>query len=422
MKGAWAGPLVLLAASAGGSPSDPPRGEEPRVLSWEDCVAVAAADNPDLASSVRAMEASRASWRGSFNGLLPRATLSNGFSEASGSAVSWQAQAGASLSLFDMGQVASIRSAGAGLSAARAGLRQASTALRFSLRSAFAQLLFAQKNALVSKAILDMRRRSSQLVELRYSSGRESKGNTLRSKAQTAQAEADLAQALRGLRTAQKALGRRLGRDSFAPVAATGTLSAQAPPELPRDLEPLLAVRPDIAAQQALLRGARAALSQARSSLWPTASVNYGRSRLGPTEFPSERYSWTFGGLLSYPLFGGGPTATYFAVQGAMKGVEKSEQDLRAARNQAVVDLEDSWSSFAGGTDQVRVQAALLAAARQRNEEADVRYASGLLTYDGWEIIASDRINTERQAIKAELDAAIAEAAWARATGRTLEE
>jgi hypothetical protein len=68
------------------------------------------------------------------------------------------------------------------------------------------------------------------------------------------------------------------------------------------------------------------------------------------------------------------------------------------------------------------VQQALLAAARQRSAEADVRYQSGLLTYDNWEIIVSDRISTERQAISAKLAAVNAEAAWERSLGKGLGE
>ena len=86
-------------------------------------------------------------------------------------------------------------------------------------------------------------------------------------------------------------------------------------------------------------------------------------------------------------------------------------------RDAAIADLETSWSSYAGSVDQVSVQHALLDAARQRNEEADVRYASGLLTYDSWEIIASDRISSERQAVNADLNSVVNEAAWQRSLG-----
>lgn len=398
--------------------------EASRPLAWEDCVGIASRSNPDLASSRRALEAGRASYYGSFNGFLPRLSLSNSYNDSRGSDGSsrWQAQGTASLDLFNASKAADIKSASAGLSRAEAGLRLASANLRLSLRQAFAQLLFAQQNLEVSRTILDIRQRSAQLVALRYDSGRESKGNMLRSKAQFVQAQADLAQALRALRTARNSLDRQLGLDDFAAVVATGALKAQAPPELPNDLQAFLALRPDIAVQEAAIKNAKASLGQARSSLWPSLSANYTRSRLGPGEFPSSRYHWTATAVLSYPLFGGGPSAAHFAVSAAKRSLEKEEQDLRSVRDQARVEMENAWSAFAGASDQVRVQTALLEAARQRSDEADVRYASGLLSYDNWEIIASDRIGSERQSLQARLNAVAAEAAWEKAIGKTLGE
>jgi len=86
------------------------------------------------------------------------------------------------------------------------------------------------------------------------------------------------------------------------------------------------------------------------------------------------------------------------------------------------VDLETTWSGYASAYDQVKVQHALLEAARQRNDEADVRYASGLLTYDNWEIIASDRISTEKQAISSDFNAVVSQASWEKSIGKELGE
>lgn len=410
--------LVLLPCLTPAQETNPDR---PLLFTWEDCVATALKNNPDLASSSRALEAGKASYRGSFNGLLPQLNLSNSYSDSDSfggnGGFHWQAQGTASLDLWNAGQIASIKSASAEVRQAQANLRQASSTLRLNLRKAFAQLLFAQKNVEVSKKILEMRQRSSQLVTLRYDSGRESKGNRLRSRAQFLQAQADYSQALRDLRTAQKSLDRQLGLDEFSMVIATGTLDANPLPDFPTNPKDLLSSRPDIAAQQAVIQNAQASLAQSYSTLWPKLSASYSRSILGTKEFPSSRYGWSLSGVLSYPLFGGGPTATIFAVSASKKKLEKAEQDLRSVRNQAILELESSWSSFAGTVDQVKVQDSLLEAARQRNDEADIRYANGLLSYDNWEIIASDRINSERQSIQTQLNSVNAEAAWKKALG-----
>jgi len=322
--------------------------------------------------------------------------------------------------VLDAGQIAGIRSASAVLSQAEAVHRLASSTLRLALQQDFAQLLFDQADLNVLKTIADLRRKDAQMIALRYNSGRESKGDMLRSKAQLLQAEADYAQELRNLRTSRKALDRDLGLDDFTVVSATGSLAAKLPPPLPDNLTPYLDARPDVALQEAVVRGAEAGVEQSWSTAWPALSLTYSRSALGQKEFPSRQYGWSFLGVLSYPLFGGGPTSTYYAVSAAKRSLEKAREDLRGVRNQAVVGLESSWSSLMGAIDQVAVQTALLAAARQRNAEADIEYQGGLIDFNAWEIIASDRISQEKLAIQATLNAALAQAAWDNALGKEL--
>jgi len=416
--------LAMCLAWAAGAAAQEQPAPASKPLTWADCVALALRKNPDLASSFAAAEAQRAAYRGSFNGVMPSLTLSNGYSDSSSNLTGnrWSAQATADMDLFNPAKLAGIRSASASLTQAEANRRLTSASVRFNLWQAFMQVLFAERSIEVNRRILQLRDNDARLVALRYDSGRESKGNMLRAKAQLQQAQADLNQAMRNLRADQTALDRQLGLDDFQRVEATGTLTALPPPAFPEDPSSWLARRPDVAVQQAVVEGARASLSSARSSLWPTLSGNYTRGRLGRDEFPSSGYSWIGGLTLSYPLFGGGPTSTYYAIKAADRSLERAQQDLRSVRDQAVTDLETSWASYAGAVDQVSVQEQLLEAARQRNDEADVRYASGLLTYDNWEIIASDRINQERQAVSADYNAAVGQAGWERAIGKGLGE
>ncbi len=403
----------------------PGQAGEPRVLTWPEAVAAARRENPELSSSRHAASASRQSYLGSYDGLLPTLSLSNGWSDSNTAGPTtdhWDASGSLGLSVFDMGTVSGIRRAKASLDRAGANLRLAASTLRFNLRRAFLQLLQAQENMEVSGTIHGIRKKSAELVRLRYDSGRESRGNMLRASAQALQADADLAQAGRDLGTARRTLVRHLGLAAYKAVAAAGTLAPAEPPEFPKDPEPLLSRRPDLEVQAATVRTAETGVSSARSILWPTLSSRYSRSAAGKDAFPSDRYSWTAGATLSLPVFGGGPTAAYREIQAAKSDLDAAREDLRAARAQVAVELEGAWSDFARAASQAKVQAALLEAARQRGEEADIRYASGLLSYDNWEIISTDRVVQERQALQARLNAALAEAAWDRALGKGLEE
>lgn len=401
-----------------------PAAPQERVLSWEDAAALALSQNPDLTSARLSERAGRHDYRGSYNGLLPQLTLSNTRNENKNQtpASRWEAQASVSMSLLDMGTVAGIRRSKASLASAAASARQTAADLRYDLRSAFLNLLLSQENLQVAKLVAEVRRKGSDLVALRYRSGRESKGNTMRAAAQALQAQAELSQAGRGLRTARRLLARRLGLDDFETLSATGTLTAVPAPDAPAKIEEYLSRRPDLAGQEAQVRSAAATLSDARSAFWPSLSARYSRSSTGPTELPRSQYSWTAAATLSLPLFSGGPTAAYHDIAAASKRLDAARQDLRAARYQALVDLEESWSDFARAAERAAVDSALLAASRQRSEEADIRYASGLLSYDNWEIIASDRVTQENKELQARLSSAVSEAAWERALGKGLGE
>ncbi|MBI3565683.1 MAG: hypothetical protein HY079_10845, partial [Elusimicrobia bacterium] len=79
-------------------------------------------------------------------------------------------------------------------------------------------------------------------------------------------------------------------------------------------------------------------------------------------------------------------------------------------------------ASYANAVDQVGSQRAQLEASRQRNDEADVRYASGLLSFDNWTVIVSQRVSDEQSAVSSVRDAVVAQAAWEKALGKVLGE
>jgi outer membrane protein TolC len=396
-------------------------------LTWEDCVRIAEQRNPDLLSARKALESQRARYLGSYNGLMPQVTLSNSRTDGGpasavrGAGPQWQAQGSAGMDLFNLKDYADIGSASATQSQVSAQLRLESAALRFSLRQAFADVLLAQEQVNVSTKIRDLRKTNARTVALLYDSGRESKGNRMKAEAELYQAEAELAQAVRSLRSTRVGLNHQLGHDDFALTTATGTLEAAALPPPPDD-DSLLANHPQIASFEAAEAVARAGVKSAWSGVLPNLSVNYSRSVVDSKEFPTANAQWSAAGVLSLPIFGGGPTASWYAVTAAKRTLEKTREDLRSAKLQVRDTLESSWASLAGSIDQVEVQRRFLAAASQRNEEAGVRYSSGLMTFEDWELVVSDFVNFERSMVQSRHDAVIAESAWLKALGKGLEE
>jgi outer membrane protein TolC/MFS family permease len=418
-RAAAAGLAAALLLAAGARPAR----AESKPLTWEQCEALAADSNPDLAASRFSLEASFASFYQSINGVMPQVNLTNSLNEGSVMPVNrWSAQATASMNLINAVQINNIRAASAATSLNEANLRKASADLRQTLRFAFSHLLFAQESLKVSRLISSLREHDAEMIGLRYNSGTEAKGDKLLADAQTMQARLSIVAAERDVRAAQRELAQRLGRETYEDFVASGTLGAAAPPSRPEDLTPLLLLQPEVLIAEASQRQAKVGVSQAESALWPSLSGNYSRSRTDRVEFPSANYAWGAGLTLSYPLFGAGPTSTWYGTKAAKRSLDASGRSLQSVRVSGLTTLESTWASYADAVDQVQVQQALLAADRQRNDEADVEYASGLLIYANWEQIASSRISEESQVISALKSAMDAETSWNRALGRALGE
>lgn len=392
-------------------------------LTWEEAVAEAARANPALDASRLSLKASRQGFWTSLNSLLPSASLSNSWSDSKGA--TGDSRYGASFSAswsLSLSKLAVIAESAASVRQSEAALMTASADLRRDLRVAFARLYFAQQSLEAAKVVRDMRLRYADLVSLRYDSGRESKGNLLRAQAQKASALADYASAERGLRVTRRELLRRLGRENYIEVTATGTLVAQAPPPMPDDFLPLLDLRPEILSSRAAASAARARRVASRSDFIPSVSANYSRSVSGPTEFPNRARTWSAGASLSLPLFGAGPTASIHDAIAASARADAAERQLAAERQAGLLTLEQAWANYADAVQNAEAAEAQLVASRQRNDEADVRYAAGLLSFDVWEPIVSERVSRESSVVSSRRAAIESQAAWERALGRALGE
>jgi outer membrane protein TolC len=407
----------------------PPDEPEALTLTWDDCVALAARRNPTLVAADYAEKASRYSYYGSYDGVLPSLTLTNSYARnntvngvAIGSQGLYTAAATANWSLFNMGQVASIRTAKAGYNQALANQRLASASLRFNLRAAFASVYFARESLEMTRRIEKIQKQNAEEVSLRYQSGNEYKGNMMNSNAQYLVARINTIQAVRSLRAAVKTLDQYLGLDEFSNVVVTGTLVAQTPPNFPGRMSDFLETRPDVAVQEAVVQSARASLASSESPLYPNFSVNYSRLREGGTEFPSHEYIWTAGATLSYPIFAGGPASTYFNVRSSQQSLADQESLLRATREAALANLENAWASYANAVDQAVGEQAVLESYRQRNDEGAVRYAAGLVTFDNWQVIVTQWVGAEQTSITNWQQAVTAQAAWEQALGKALGE
>ncbi len=427
-------PLSAEAAIQFTIPVVPPHLENPAAtLTWKQCVQIAKENGQNLLAALRAEEASRASYLGTYNGLMPTLNLADrynkvqglsGFSYSQGFVGNYHIQATASggMNIFNYSTFANIWSGKAGWLSAAGNRRLASVTLRYNLRLAFANLIYAQLAVDINKMIMGVWRQNYDMIKLRYDSGKESKGNMLTIYGLYLQARAGYYGALRNLRMSQKVMDQWLGLDDFKAVAVTGTYAASYPEKsLPADMHALVMQRPDVAVQEAAVKTAKASLSSARAGLMPQVSVSYNYSGLSNGLFKYPVTNWSLLGAVSYPLFSGGPTSVFYQIRSAKKGVDSADEQLRYVVNAAMSDIETSWATYAGYLDQLVAALSLLQAYRQRNEEADILYQSGSMIFNIWYPLVQNRLNQELTALGAERNVMTGYANWERSLGRELE-
>jgi outer membrane protein TolC len=407
---------------------------EMHTLSWNECVRLAAQHNPVLQSALQAVAAGRAQYYGSYNGVLPSLSLTHSYTDSNTSGVGssagggttsvttkselWQAEGTVSMNLFNPNAWANIQSASALYRQNQANLGVSASTVLLNLYQAFTGLLYAQEEIQVNTLIRDTWKQDAQMIALRYNSGTESKGDNMHAQAQLLQAELNLVQAGRDVLIAQQNLGQVFGDDHFQAYSVTGTWATGNLSSNP-NFDMLTAAHPAVQAQEAVVAQARAGLNSARSTLFPTLSVNYSKGYQDTSEFPANPY-WIFSGAVNYPLFGGGLTQTYFAVSAARSTLSKAEEDLASIRLQTRSGLVSTWQGLAQARDQVKIQQAFLEAAEQRKLEYDVLYQSGLQNFEEWLLVVQDFVNSQTSFLKSEQNLILAEAQWRFAAGEPL--
>ncbi|MBL0058970.1 MAG: TolC family protein [Elusimicrobia bacterium] len=380
--------------------------------------------NPELAAAREALSAAEAREKASRSNFYPQISASADYKRGGAGTVFTSpaadvAGAGvrASQNLFEgLKTLAAVDIQRARVEAARANRDRVEARLGLELKSAFGDLLFAQENLVLAQRILKRRQDNLDLVELRFEGGREHKGSYLRIKAARRQAQFESAQAERDVSVAGTRLARVLGRDLYNVPVATGSFLTQTPPPTP-DFGALAHVTPNVRLAEADLRGAEAGLTLSRGDYYPSLDATLSQTWLD-TRWPPEDRAWSGGISLSLPLFAGGAH---------VQGVRASQADLARVRalatnvfTQAFLDLKTDWTVFRDARENVDVQREFTEASEVRALISRSQYTNGLLSFDDWDLIENDLINTHKQWLAVQRNAVRAEAAWENTQGKGL--
>ncbi len=321
------------------------------------------------------------------------------------------------------------------LEKARQLLAAASSTLDASVQNVFLAALQAYYNTQAARAAVAAARESEKAsqeslsaAQVRYQVGTGTPADRLQAQTAASQATLGRLRAEGVLKIAYGTLAGVMGLDADTPLAldappapADAALASPASAEESRRIDALIEEarrrRPDLAAAQARVGAAQAAVDLARANGRPTLSLDGGpswlRSDAGGSGVTTQGNA--LGVTLSVPIFSG--FSTTYQVRSAQAGVQSASAQRDALRLQVAQDVWSAYQSLGTATHTVRTSADLLASAEQSERVALGRYKAGVGTIldllNAQSALASARL----QRIQALLDWYVSRATLAKAVG-----
>ena len=408
----------------------PAKAEE--VLTWEDCLAEAKKNHPDLISALENINQEKASKSIVASNLYPQIDANLDASTASTSTTSsttgvttkattdtYTYGISATQLVFDgFKTINEVNAAKENIKSAQENYRFASSKVRLNLRTAFINLLKAQELIKVAEEILKIRQDSLMLITLRYEAGLEHKGALLTAEANWHEANFEFNQAKRNLESAQRKLAKEMGRREFKPMLVKGDFIVVDTAKEKPDFEALAKNNPSILEALAKKNAAAFNIKSAYADFAPTLSGS-AQTNKKSTYWPPEDNNWNLGLSLSIPIFEGGLRLAQVSKAKAL--YNQLEADERSTHDSIIVTLQQYWANLQDALEIVEVQRKSLEAAEERSKIAEAQYSTGFITFDNWIIIQNDLVKAKKAYLDALANALLAEANWIYAKGETLE-
>jgi outer membrane protein len=313
----------------------------------------------------------------------------------------------ANYTLFDGGKrVYDIRARNADLSAAEVSEAATKFNLALQVKQQYFAILAAREAEAAAKLALDLAQQQLQASSERVRAGAAIISDSLRSFVAVGTAQLNLSTAQNSVRNASLAL-TRLAASSTPITAQTDTAGFAITPVDSAAVVALALNGPTVRAAEANVAAAKASVSSARTSYFPTVSTSlrYGGSGydmgygLGGGQLA---YSNTFSVNASYNIWDGRNRAV--ALNRAQVTVENNEAALRDAKLLAQQNIEQQLSTLRTAEERIRIQQLSVRAAEEDLRVQQQRYALGSSTQ--LEVTTSvNALNSARQAlIQARLD------------------
>ena len=363
---------------------------EDSILSLDDAVQLALANNPRVASAWAAVRIQGAGLGLAESAFLPTLSAQIQFGRSDtgqalpgGLSISEQAAASAALNylLYDFGARRATRDA------AQETLNAANSSLSTALQDLFldvarAYFTLAGTDAAVAAAIASEKAAAESLsaAQTRYDAGAGTPADRLQAQTAHSQAVLNRIKAQGDQRNARGTLANLLGLEPGYPLRLAEAEPAVPSPYATQAVERLIATaldqRPDLAASDAQIRAAQARFAASRAAGLPTISLGATVGATHSWQQSAELYSNSIGITLSLPIFTG-YQSTYQIAQAKAQKEQKQADRAQLAQSIAL----QVWNAYQDLVTQDRALATaidLLASAEQSERVALGRYKAGI--------------------------------------------
>ncbi len=360
-------------------------------------VASAMANYPGIAAQQAALRAARADARAGRGALLP---------QAQGEADAQRAQvSGASIAPGFPGFITNIFQTDISLSytfdlaggerRALEGLRAKAEEQRFLLEGSYltltanvaataVQLASVNEELSVTREVIALERKQLGLIRRQYAIGTRTRADVLQQRSNLAAVRASLPALQQRRAAALHALAVLTGRFPYDAAPVEITLSdLRLPSDLPLSLpSALVAQRPDIRAQEALMHAASAAIGVATANMLPQLTLRGttgGESLVFADLLKPGAGIWSLSGGLTQPLFAGG--SLYAKRRAAVAAYDQAAALYRLTVLNAFQNVADTLTALGNDAEALAAENDALGAAKASLDLIERQYDAGAVTY-----------------------------------------
>ncbi len=297
--------------------------------------------------------------------------------------------------------------------------RRAEAEWRWILREAFIHVLLQQALLEEQAAIRASRRRILDAVEANYQAGTAQLGQAAVSRSALAEIDTEIHQTERSLALHLDTLNFMLGLEPGSIQAVTGPLGCAPPPV---DAAEMIAARRDRIPEYEM---AVAREKQSESRVYMLSDpLPHKLDLLAQAGTIRDRYrrdnvDWFVGIRLTVPLYDGGQS--WHKASAVRSESLKAEAESRIAWRELEVRLQRALLEYQHAAERQTAQTDILAASALRAAVAEQEYKAGITLLPAWEAAETDYALKRLRRLQVYREAAVAQAAWERILGQTIQ-